>query len=96
MGLQGASHSLDISPRVTAPLASTLLDCLADPYDSNKTTALALLRLLPPSLLLLQCPTTVARLLADCTRLAASPKPPDCLTASAQVLANTNHCFTSL
>ena len=84
-GLVAPRHGLDLSTEITTEAAATLLTCLADSYDTNKSLALSILRLLPPSLLDLHLPDRVSSLLTALTTLASSSKPPDTLTAMSQV-----------
>ena len=83
-GLAAPRHGIDLSTEVTAEAAATLLTCLADSYDTNKSLALSILRLLPPSLLNLHLPDKVSSLLTSLTTLASSSKPPDTLSAMSQ------------
>ena len=85
VGFNAPFQGLDLRPDMTKEACQTLLTCLEDPYESNKELALSILHLLPASLLNLHSPSYVSSLLSSLLSLASSSKPPDSLTACAQV-----------
>ena len=85
VGLSAPRHGLDLRPDVSLEARQTLLACLEDPYESNKELALSILHMLPCNLLNLHSPPHVSALLSTALTLASSSKPPDSLTACAQV-----------
>ena len=85
VGFNAPRHGLDLRPDMTTEASQTLLACLDDAYESNKELALSILHLLPPKLFSLHSPTYVSSLLSSALSLASSSKPPDSLTACAQI-----------
>ncbi|XP_064489031.1 tRNA (32-2'-O)-methyltransferase regulator THADA-like isoform X3 [Ornithodoros turicata] len=66
----------------TVHQSATLLQCLKDPYETNKVSALQLLRLVPASTLGFENDQRIHELFEAALQLSRSARPPDSVTAA--------------